>query len=158
MFARVENDTVVEMRDLVLEAIPEHKRYLWRPIVTETVGTPGPFTSRRKEQVIEAERVVQREVYERVALEVAKGYVKLEARRRIIARFPDWKQTNMVARGVELQNLFRLNGAWTEQEQAEAAALDAAWAWVKSVRMTSDALEQMDPIPDDYTADYRWPA
>ena len=30
--------------------------------------------------------------------------VKAEARRRITQRFPDWKQANMTARGVELLN------------------------------------------------------
>ena len=31
--------------------------------------------------------------------------VKAEARRRITQRFPDWKQANMTARGVELLNI-----------------------------------------------------
>lgn len=85
------------------------------------------------------------------------GDVKAEARRRILAVFPDWKQANMTARGVELQDIWRRTGSWTEQEQAEADALQAAWAWIKAVRSASDVLEAMSPIPGDYTDDKRWP-
>ncbi|MEO5337112.1 MAG: hypothetical protein H7841_09495 [Magnetospirillum sp. WYHS-4] len=65
--------------------------------------------------------------------------VKAEARRRINARFPEWRQANMTARAVEL--IRRGEATWTEAEQAEAALIDAAWAWIKSVRAASDAIE-----------------
>lgn len=81
--------------------------------------------------------------------------IKAEARRRILAVFPDWKQTNMVARGVELVRIKAEGGAWSTGEAVEAAALDAAWAWIKSVRAASDALE-LDP-PADFAADQHWP-
>jgi len=82
--------------------------------------------------------------------------VKLEARRRIVARYPEWKQANMLARGLELQDIFRRVGAWTAAEQAEAAALDAAWAWIKAIRQASDSIEVMQPIPADFATDARW--
>lgn len=132
--------------------------YRWVPVEFQIVGSATGLTKEKIEEIIEANRVIKRTTHERSAVDAQKDAVKQEARRRIITRFPDWKQTNMVARGVELQNLFRLNGAWTAQELGEAAALDAAWAWVKSVRTASDAIEQMSPIPDDYAADARWPA
>ena len=47
---------------------------------------------------------------------------------------------------------------WTADEQTEATSLDAVWAWIKSVRAASDALEALDPIPADYVADRYWPA
>lgn len=84
------------------------------------------------------------------------GLIKAEARRRIVALYPDWKQTNMVARGVELQDIWRLNGEWTVQETAEAAALNAIWAWIKTVREASDDLE-LDP-PSDFTDNAYWPS
>lgn len=83
--------------------------------------------------------------------------IKNEARRRISEKFPEWKQTNMVARGVELQDIWRLNGVWTAQEQAEATALKSVWTWIKSVRTASDTLEAMIPIPLNYENDVHWP-
>jgi hypothetical protein len=83
--------------------------------------------------------------------------VKLEARQRILARYPEWKQANMTARGIELQDIWRRNGEWTVEEQAEATALMDAWAWIKSVREASDAIEALEKVPTDYNADERWP-
>jgi hypothetical protein len=83
--------------------------------------------------------------------------VKAEARRRILARFPEWKQANMTARGVELVNIRLAVGSWTENQAQEAAALSAAWDWIKGVRAASDALEALDPIPADFADDGNWP-
>lgn len=60
--------------------------------------------------------------------------VKREARRRILSFAPDWKQLNAIREGDS--ELF--------------AKLDA-------IRAASDAIEAMDPIPDDYNDDERWP-
>ena len=83
--------------------------------------------------------------------------VKVEAQKRIYARFPQWKQANMTARGVELATV-RAERMWTPEEQAEAAALTAAWAWVRAVRDASGAIEAADPPLRNYTADEHWPA
>lgn len=82
--------------------------------------------------------------------------VKAEARRRIVAKYPEWKQLNMMARSVELQDN-RAQQAWSPAEKAEVEALKAAWVWIKSVRAASDKIEALDPIPMDYAADARWP-
>jgi hypothetical protein len=87
-------------------------------------------------------------------LNARKAAIKAEARRRILAIFPDWKQTNMVARGVELQDAWRRNSEWSVGEAAEAAALQTAWNWIKSVRAASDALEISPPA--DFTNDEHW--
>lgn len=79
--------------------------------------------------------------------------VRAEAGRRIYAVYPQWKQANMTARGVELLRTGEAN--WTAEETAEAAALDAAWAWIKTVRAHSNAMES-DP-PADYADDSNWP-
>jgi hypothetical protein len=83
-------------------------------------------------------------------------YVRAEARRRIIAVYPGWAQANMTARAVELVKTLS-TGTLTADEQTELAALEGAWAWIKSVRASSNTLEVMSPIPADYTADQRWP-
>jgi hypothetical protein len=82
---------------------------------------------------------------ERTALRSAKlESVKVEARRRILARWPEWKQLNMNARATQLTRI-RLDRPWTEAEAAEAAALEGAWAWIVQVRAASDAIEATVP-------------
>ena len=83
--------------------------------------------------------------------------VKAEAGRRIVARYPEWKQRNMTARGVELLHI-QTSEPWTPEEQAEADALQAAWDWIASVRAASDILEAQQPIPADWQGDHHWPA
>jgi len=83
--------------------------------------------------------------------------VKLEAKRRIIAVYPRWKQRNLTARGVELVKIRVLVGSWTVDEQTEVDAIQAVWDWVKSVRTSSDALEAQNPVPVDFTDDKHWP-
>jgi len=73
------------------------------------------------------------------------------------ARYPEWKQRNMTARAVELLHI-QASQPWTPEEQAEADALQAAWAWIASVRAASDVLEAMQPIPADWQSDQHWPA
>ena len=82
--------------------------------------------------------------------------VRAEARHRILAVYPEWAQANMTARAVELVKTLA-TGTLTADEQTELAALESAWAWIKSVRASSNTLEVMGPIPADYTADQRWP-
>lgn len=65
--------------------------------------------------------------------------IKAEARRRIVAALPEWKQANATARMTEL--LLVGPAQWSPAEQAEADALRAAWAWVKAIRAKSDELE-----------------
>lgn len=132
--------------------------YRWLPVESDAVGTPGALTGASTAVVVEQTRVVKRTTHAVVAIETQKLAVKNEARRRILARYPEWKQTNMVARGLELQEIWRQAGAWTAEEQAEANALAAASGWIKAVRAASDLIELMSPIPVDYAADVRWPA
>ena len=65
---------------------------------------------------------------------------KAEAGRRILARFPDWKQANMTARAVEIVAA-KQGRLLSETETAEETALHAAWAWIKAVRSRSDEIE-----------------
>lgn len=82
--------------------------------------------------------------------------IKAEAARRIMTRYPEWKQRNMTARGVELLHI-QAGRSWTPDEQAEADALQAAWDWIGSVRAASDTLEAAQPIPADWRDDPHWP-
>lgn len=144
-------------------AIPQHKTWsdgglFVRPVVEGAQPAVRHELAFIEQQIeIESSRVVIS--YSEVARsrEEQVASVKNEARRRILDRFPDWKQANMTARGVELQDIWRRVGAWTEIEQAEADALTGAWAWIKAVRAASDAIEALDAVPSDFGADLRWP-
>lgn len=66
--------------------------------------------------------------------------IKEAAYRRLVTEIPEWKQRNLTARGLELTDK-RIGGALTADEQAEAAAMAAAWTWIKAVRAESDRIE-----------------
>lgn len=65
--------------------------------------------------------------------------VKAEAGSRILRILPDWKQRNLTARAVELQDKGRAN--WTADELAEWESGDTVWTWVKAVRAASNEFE-----------------
>ncbi len=165
LYARINDDLsvggYVEMDNL--SSVPKHKTrsdggLFIRPVVRENMPQDRAELNTIVEIItVEKDRVhIAYSVSKRVKTDVI-GYVKNEARNRILARFPEWKQTNMVARGVDLQDIWRRNGLWTSQEQAEADALMQAWDWIKAVRAASDTIEGMETVPDDYDANDRWP-
>lgn len=82
--------------------------------------------------------------------------LKNEAGRRILERYPDFKQRNMLARAIELDNALR-DRDLTAEEESEITAYRAAWAWIGAVREVSNTIEALDPIPADYADDKRWP-
>lgn len=65
--------------------------------------------------------------------------IKELARSRILAIVPEWRQTNLIARGVELAD--RGRAAWTADELAEWNAGQAIWDAVKAIRAASDVAE-----------------
>lgn len=68
--------------------------------------------------------------------------IKQSARAHILATLPEWKQTNMAARAIELTRIQLAGGTLSP---TESAALESAWAWVKTVRAASDAAEAALP-------------
>jgi len=156
-FARVENNTVIEFRDFNEADIPAHKRSLWLPVIE---NDPPEFDSHSQYVLGPIQRIDVDAVYfeyfihNRSANEM-KQKVKDEAGRRITNIFPTWKQINMIARGVELQNI-RLQREWTTEESQEAAQLQQAWDTIKLIRNRSNILESMETIPSDYRSDDYW--
>lgn len=71
---------------------------------------------------------------------------KAEAGRRILAILPDYKQRNLLARGLELHA--KGPATWTAAEQAEWAAGDALWTRIKAIRARSDAIEAEIALTD----------
>jgi hypothetical protein len=128
----------------------------WLPVEdTPAPDYPGNLESASAERGVSGDKVVTQWTVTRLPIEVQRQAVKDEARRRILGRYPEWRQANMTARGVEL-TLAKLR-EWTSDEQKEAAALQAAWDWVKAVRSASDVIEAMEPIPADFRDDKHWP-
>ncbi|MDN2584078.1 hypothetical protein [Aquibium sp. ELW1220] len=80
--------------------------------------------------------------------------VKAEAMRRILVICPEWKQRNLTAQAAILAEKGRAN--WTTDELAAWNAGKAIWDRIAAVRMRSDAIEALDPIPADFTDDQHW--
>ena len=132
----------------------------WRWMLVEEAQQPAHASALEtpvSQYVVGADMVEQKWEVTRIPMEQQKGAVKDEAQLRIIARYPAWKQADMTARGVELSFSRDKKGAWTAEEQAEADALQAVWAWIKAMRAAADALEALDPIPYDYRSAKHWP-
>lgn len=72
----------------------------------------------------------------RVALNVTPDHVRQEAERRIVARYPLWKQINIMRDG------------------GEAAAAMATF--IDGIRARSNATEARKRIPADYRDDSHW--
>jgi len=66
----------------------------------------------------------------------------------------EWKQRNMIARRLEL--LLIGKDAWTQEQRDENLALELIWETVKMIRVKSDALEAINPIPEDFADDRHW--
>jgi hypothetical protein len=61
-----------------------------------------------------------------------KAQINNLASETILARYPLWKQNNMLARATELQSLGQIN-------TPEWVDLQGAWNWIKAVRDASNA-------------------
>ena len=163
-YAHIDEDvTVSRMQVFATEPeIPQHKRRADGGLYLRPVDDPGapdyfaPFQILRQSAVVDLDRV--RIVYEVSDKEIGEqiSAIKLEAQRRIYSRFPQWKQANMTARAVGLLRAGEQN--WTDEEKAEAGALDGAWVWIKTVRIASGEVEAMNPLPHDYDDNKWWPA
>lgn len=72
----------------------------------------------------------------------ARDAIKDAARERILALCPEWKQTNLLSRGMEL--VLRVVGggaALTDAEKAEITEAMTLWAQIKAIRTASDTAE-----------------
>ena len=100
----------------------------------------------------------------RKSLDEQKAAVKGEAQRRIVALTGKValidcmiKQSNANMRANELNDKRVSGGTLTAEEEAEATALRNLAIAIKAIRRASNAVELLDPIPLDYTADGYWP-
>lgn len=68
------------------------------------------------------------------------GLIKAEAHRRIIERFPEWKQRNMTARGLEIRDAIDQRVLWLRQQQLATAGT------VGFPALSSDQLGELDAV------------
>jgi len=174
-YALIQNNGVAQYRDVDdPAAIPLHKLapdggLLLRQVV-EDEKPAFRWETERLETSVAIERDCVRITYAvvpRPSGEIA-AQIKAEAQRRIYARYPDWLQANMIARQGELlravigQMIDEVGNPLpardlTASELQELVVINAAWSWIKAVRMASNGLEQMTELPENFTANEHWP-
>jgi len=82
--------------------------------------------------------------------------VKEEAGRRILERYPDWYQRNMIADAVTLAEIGAANR--TAEQNARVVELNSAWGWVTAVRVRSNELEaNLSLVQGAVSDDLNWP-
>lgn len=81
--------------------------------------------------------------------------VDAEAQRRTDAIFPAEKRDETSLHGVAL--LMKGQANWNTADLTAVAAADALWSQVEPIRAAAEVIKAMDPIPDDYADDSRWP-
>jgi len=74
--------------------------------------------------------------------------IKRKASDAIVKIAPEWKQRNMIARGLELTNKIATGAALTSAEQAESDAIKAIWVQIEGIRAASNQAET-NGIPVD---------
>jgi hypothetical protein len=162
IYALVRGGAFVETREQAESDVPTHKLDAdGGCILRSFIDPPAPAFNatlewQTSELVVAPESVTRVWSSGRLPLATQQQAVKNECGRRIYTPFPQWRQANYTARATELV-LAKTNGALTQAETDELAALQAAWAWIKSVRAASDVLEASNPIPLDYADDAHWP-
>ena len=152
-YARVEDNKIIEYRDFADGEIPAHKAQLWK-VVEDIVPSYNPFYQVifGPEVVIEEDKV--RYVYtieDKDPVEL-KYLVKAEAQNRILSKYPQWKQSNLLISKIELLAKATL----TQEEQAALDDINSQLQEIEKLRGCSNALEAMTPIPEDYRDNKYW--
>lgn len=78
--------------------------------------------------------------------------IKTECSRRITQLCPEWKQRNLLAQAVLLQDKGRAN--WTDEDRAAWQSGRMMWGRIAALRARSDVLEENPP--EDPTEDAHW--
>jgi len=81
--------------------------------------------------------------------------VDAEAQRRTDAIFPAEKRDETSLHGVAL--LMKGQANWNSADLAAVAVADALWSQIEPIRAAAETIKAMDPIPDDYADNSRWP-
>lgn len=157
MLARVEDGVVLELRDIALEDVPEHKRSLWRILVDNI-----PVFSADTQSLVKAAptitdvEVVLNYTVESRPIEEVKSGVKEEAFRRIVSLYSEKDQLNMLINMIQLMETWRVTGKWTLEEELAATALQQGFTQIVGLVNKSKEISEMKDIPLDYKSDRNW--
>ncbi len=156
LYAKIENGIVVETKEFEVGAIPEHKQFLWYPVnnvIPEQYDDFYHILSGPTTEISEENKTV-RFIYslESKPLVDLQSLVKGEAARRIFQIYPLWKQYNLAVDKFTLMDTPNR----TPEEESKLQEVTDSINWIKSIRLRSNELEAMDPIPKDYTNDSYW--
>ena len=152
-YGRVENGQVIEYRDFADGEIPAHKAHLWK-IVEDVVPEydefyeilTGPILDIQEDKLVFVYTLFPRPLNE------LKRLVKAEAQRRILDKYPLWKQNNMIVDKINILG----KEVKTSEDLQLLDDIEASLQEIKYVREKSDAIEAMQPIPSDYMIEDYW--
>jgi hypothetical protein len=152
-YGRVENGQVTEYREFAEGEIPAHKSHLWR-IVEDIVPEYDEFYDLLTGPILEIQEdklVYQYTIFPRPINEL-KSLVKEEAQRRILTKYPLWKQNNMLLEKLNIlqKEVKSIDDLLTLDE------IELALEEIKYIRERSNAIELMNPIPSDYMIEEYW--
>lgn len=83
--------------------------------------------------------------------------IKNECRRRILLVMSEENQRNTLAAGQAAMMQYGTDPAdWPEDLRIRQQAAMTAWAEIERLRARSNEIEQLDPIPTDFTNDELW--
>ena len=82
----------------------------------------------------------------------AVAQINTAASDKILGKYPQWMQSNMLAQwnGLVLADALLGAGVLTNQNGADGMALRAAWAWIESVRDASNTASAAVGAATDY--------
>lgn len=109
----------------------------WLPVERKPAPLAGALEAIQLSQEVLVDKVTDRWTVTRRPLDEQQRSVKAEAERRILERWPVFRQLNIIRKG--------------------GKPMEDMGVWIDAVRDAADALIAINPIPLDYTDDKRWP-
>jgi len=83
--------------------------------------------------------------------------VHQEAENRIDAKLSRGQQIEWIFDYLQLKELKEDGTAFTPAQQSRWDAVRDLWRYVRQVRQAAKTIAELDPVPDDYDDDSRWP-
>jgi hypothetical protein len=159
LYAKIENGIVVQTKEFEVGAIPEHKQFLWYPVnnvIPEQYDDFYHILSGPTTEISEENKTVSL-VYslEPKPLADLQLLVKEETQRRILEAYPLWKQNSLIIDRFIFSDMKGKPSGPPDLDQ-KISEINEKLNWIRKIRLKSDTIESMNPIPKDYTNDSYW--
>ena len=160
LLARIQNDTIIELRNISLDDVPAHKRQHWRPIEgTPPSHDPEIDTISGPTYVIEAGRVLRQYTIARRPQHEIDEAVRREYERRRCLVFDASDIARAAASqaddNAEIRILYALSSR-TPEQQAWLDEMIARGSRAMALVDRFNAILEMSPVPSDYRSDIYW--